>query len=810
MNFSARGTWAAAWEVSPWLVIALTLPTLCYLTGWWRLRRRRAPADDERHLSPANRATAEHFTSIQLAYFLGAIGVIAVALMSPLDALAPLLLLVHMVQHVLLLFVAAPLIWLSAPMLPMVAGMPVGVRRWVTPLLQWPALRGLANWLCQPPVAWLVMVGTLWFWHSPGMYQLALENRTWHELEHAMFLTAALLFWWPVIQPYPSRRTSARWKLVPYLFLAGIQGTVLSGILAFSERVLYRHYADVPRLWGISPLVDQAMAGALMWVPGSIALLIPLVFVVLELITGEMNRPSSFRQAALVGHAPTVSRLPTAAPVAQGAKLEQGRWMLPVLTPEPKPAAEIRRWDLLQVPLLGRVLKSRRCRWTLRCCLLVLAGAIVVDGLLGPAMTPWNLAGVLPWTHWRGLLVLTLLVAGNFFCMTCPFLVPRTIARRWLPVGWQWPRRLRSKWLAIVLLVSFFVAYEAWSLWDSPWWTAWIIVGYFLAAAVVDGLFQGASFCKYVCPIGQFNFVQSLWSPLEVQVRDLHRCSDCRTQDCLRGNQKQHGCELNLFLPRKTGNLDCTFCMDCVDACPHGNLGIMTSRRTEQLIADRHRSGVGRIAGRPDVVVLMLVLVAAAFVNAAWMIGPVIAWESRSMAWLGMTHRAEFVIVGTLLGMLVIPAGLVVAVSWGSAKLAGLGNWTTVSLRFVPCLIPLGLGMWTAHFGFHLFTSYDTIIPAVGRFAQQWSGGPSAALPLYCGCCTATANWILPIEILLLDAGLCGSLLAGYRTAQHDCPTPRNALAAFAPWALLMLAVFVLGIWILLEPMQMRGTMLAE
>src|SRR5262249_17314392 len=163
--------------------------------------------------------------------------------------------------------------------------------------------------------------------------------------------------------------------------------------------------------------------------------------------------------------------------------------------------------------------------------------------------------------YWRGLSVIALLVAGNVFCMACPFMLPRALGRRLLPAGWRWPRSLRSKWLALALLVLYFWVYEAFSLWDSPWWTAWLVVGYFATALGVDGLFKGASFCKYVCPIGQFQFVQSLMSPLEVTVRDVDVCRRCTTYDCIRGNERHGGCELQLFQPKKVGNLDCTFCL---------------------------------------------------------------------------------------------------------------------------------------------------------------------------------------------------------------------------------------------------------
>ena len=194
------------------------------------------------------------------------------------------------------------------------------------------------------------------------------------------------------------------------------------------------------------------------------------------------------------------------------------------LVPRPSSLPPRSSFDLLRVPLLGRFLKWRHARLAMQVPLVALAGVLILDGLRGPQVGPMNLAGVLPWIHWRGLLILSLLAVGNCFCLACPFLVPRTLARRWLPTGRSWPRWLRSKWLAVVLLVLFLWAYEAFSLWDSPWWTAWLTLGYFALAFVIDSFFRGAAFCKYLCPIGQFNFVQSLVSPLEVKVRDPEVC----------------------------------------------------------------------------------------------------------------------------------------------------------------------------------------------------------------------------------------------------------------------------------------------
>jgi ferredoxin len=389
----------------------------------------------------------------------------------------------------------------------------------------------------------------------------------------------------------------------------------------------------------------------------------------------------------------------------------------------------------------------------------LLAAAIVADGLLGPQVSAMNLAGVLPWTHWRALTVLALLIGGNFFCMACPFTLPRDLARRFLPARRLWPKQLRSKWTAVALTVLYLWAYEAFSLWDSPWWTAWIIIGYFATALLVDGLFQGASFCKYVCPIGQFHFVNSMVSPLEVRVREPKVCGSCQTHDCLHGNAGQRGCELYLFQPKKAGNFDCTFCLDCVQACPSDNVGILASLP-------------GRALARParlDVAALALLLVFGAFVNAAAMTVPVMQWMSELQARLGFTSRGPIVAAFYFVGLL-IPLVLVCVLSRPT---------------FALTLVPLGFSMWIAHFWVHYLTAWSAIVPA---FRIAWVASSNMQVP----------GWWPPAEILLLDAGLLLTLYLGWKIAGR-----------FTPWAILAVLLYAAGLWILFQPMQMRGMLMS-
>jgi ferredoxin len=421
-----------------------------------------------------------------------------------------------------------------------------------------------------------------------------------------------------------------------------------------------------------------------------------------------------------------------------------------------------------------------------------------------------NLAGVLPWIHWRGFVVLGLLAAGNITCMACPFVAPRALARRWLPQGWSWPQRLRSKWLAVALLAGFLWAYEAFALWDRPWWTAWIILAYFAAAFVIDGFFRGASFCKYVCPIGQFNFVQSLVSPLEVRVRDREVCATCGTRECIRGGGGVPGCELSLFLPRKASSMDCTFCLDCIHACPHDNVGILAVAPGKELWHDRVRSGIGRFGKRPDLASLVVLLTFGAFVNAAGMVAPVLEWRDQLALHLPTQSSVVATSLQYVLGLLVLP---VISVGISAAACRWLGRLKSstldVATRFSYALVPLGFSMWLAHYSFHFLASAGAVAPALQRFTSElgWAflGEPAWAQ----ACCRPAADWLPRLEILCLDLGLLVSLYTGHQIALCESKRASQALKMLAPWALLIVSLFAAGVWIVLQPMQMRGTLSA-
>jgi len=261
-----------SWSIPPAATFAIALTIIVYLRGWWLLRR----------------AGSRTIPPWRVAFFLAGMFTLWVALASPMDVFNGFLLTAHMLQHMLLMMVVPPLLLLGSPLVPMLRGLPIfAAREFGGPFLNWPIAQRVGLALTHPALALLLMGVTMFAWHVPRLYELALASSAWHEVEHASFLAVSIIFWWPVIEPWPSRPRWSRWLKVPYLLIADLQNTVLSAILLFSDRVLYPSYASEPRLFGMSALEDQVAAGAMMWVVGSLAFVIPVALIAVQYLSSR-------------------------------------------------------------------------------------------------------------------------------------------------------------------------------------------------------------------------------------------------------------------------------------------------------------------------------------------------------------------------------------------------------------------------------------------------------------------------------------------------------------------------------------------
>lgn len=480
---------------------------------------------------------------------------------------------------------------------------------------------------------------------------------------------------------------------------------------------------------------------------------------------------------------------------------------LPRLPPE-------RAVDLLRAPLLGPFLRWRHARTSVQLVCLLLAIVVVLHGLFGPDLASTNLATLLTWVHYRGLLVVALLAAGNIFCAGCPFVRVRDWGRRLHAPRLAWPARLRGKWVALVLFALLLFTYEWFDLWSLPGATAWLVLAYFGAAFVVDLLFRGASFCQHLCPVGQFNFVASTVSPLEVRVRDRATCASCRTADCVAGRRLapaspvvvQRGCELGLFLPSKVGNLDCTFCLDCVHACPHDNVALTTRTPALELTDAARRSVIGRLTDRTDIIALIVLFVFGGLLNAMAMTTPLDEAERWVADALGHTPRGGVLILLFTLGLVVAPAVLLSAAALSARALTRDGTSATTSVRrFAYALVPLGVGVWTAHYLFHLLTGVLVVVPVTQSAALDLLGWAALGDPLW-GWTGLRPGSVFPIQVGSVLLGALGSIALVQSIAERD----RGALAHRAawPWMALVVVLSAVALWVLVQPMDMRGVAL--
>jgi putative membrane protein len=245
----APGELAGAWTFDPALVTGLVVTAGIYARGVARLGRRITGVD----------------RAVRVTSFAAGLVVVAAALMSPLDALAAALFSAHMVQHLLLMVVAAPLLVYARPTAALVAGLPTGGRE-VVRQAGAGGLRGAGRALTHPLVVLAVGALALWAWHMPALYEAALDHEVLHVAEHASFLGVAVLFW-SVVLTSGARRGVARPVAALLVFANGVQGTALGAVLLFASAPLYPAHDAGAALWDRSPLADQQLAGALMWGP---------------------------------------------------------------------------------------------------------------------------------------------------------------------------------------------------------------------------------------------------------------------------------------------------------------------------------------------------------------------------------------------------------------------------------------------------------------------------------------------------------------------------------------------------------------
>jgi putative membrane protein len=246
------GLWRA-WSFPPGVVIGLGLSGALYLIGLVRLRCR---------------GRGQAVRGRETACFAAGWLVLVLALVSPLHELGESLLSAHMVQHELLILLAAPLLVLGRPLAPTLWGVPSTARHWLSRLAWRREVHATWTFISRPAVAWTLHATAMLLWHLPPLYQKSLVSETAHAAQHASFLLTALLFWWALLNGQKARAYAG--ASVLYLFGTAVYTGGLGALLTVSTRLWYPPYLGRTTPWGLTPLEDQQLAGLVMWMPGAL------------------------------------------------------------------------------------------------------------------------------------------------------------------------------------------------------------------------------------------------------------------------------------------------------------------------------------------------------------------------------------------------------------------------------------------------------------------------------------------------------------------------------------------------------------
>ncbi len=239
----------SAWSFDPGIVAPLAITAFLYALG-----------------SGRERAS----TRRQKICFWCGWAMLALALVSPLHPLGEVLFSAHMVQHEILMLVAAPLLVLSRPLVTFLWGMPFDWRRGLGRWSKEAYVRRSWSFLTDPFTAWWIHAAAIWIWHAPFLFELTLGSELAHTAQHLSFFLSALLFWWALFYAHGRMAYGAA---VFYVFTTAVHTSILGALLTFAPHIWYRAYGTTTEAWGLTPLQDQQIGGLVMWVPAGLVYL---------------------------------------------------------------------------------------------------------------------------------------------------------------------------------------------------------------------------------------------------------------------------------------------------------------------------------------------------------------------------------------------------------------------------------------------------------------------------------------------------------------------------------------------------------
>lgn len=463
------------------------------------------------------------------------------------------------------------------------------------------------------------------------------------------------------------------------------------------------------------------------------------------------------------------------------------------------------KMNLLDIPWFKRFLKSAWFQPVFQIPVLLVFLVIMIAGLFDIQQGDRNIATLLMWTIWWAGIIFTFVFVGRIWCMMCPFGAVQDWIGRLKSMNRDFPRKMRNIYLSsgIFFVLTWWDSYSG--IVNRPALTAYLLIGFFIAASGMAFVFRGRSFCRYVCPIGGLIGIYSMFSPLELRNKCLEVCRSHKVKECVKGTDVSHPCPMSETPLTLDRNNYCNFCSECIKSCSQNNIVI----RFRSFAKDLWVSSKGYL----DEALLAMVLVGITIVVTGEMVAPWHGWMDAvgrivPFDLLGITshaaqERTTFLLVMTV-GSLVIPSLLLLLASLAVRK--STGPESALSLRgifvqFAYMFIPVGLSMHLAHNINHLLKEGPEIIPAVERLVSNvaGTGQPDWSVTPLMG--SESIFWVQMAVLLIMNIF---SLYAGYRIAIRYYGD--KAVRAFIPMAILVTAFVAINVFILGQPMAMRHT----
>lgn len=457
-----------------------------------------------------------------------------------------------------------------------------------------------------------------------------------------------------------------------------------------------------------------------------------------------------------------------------------------------------RRYDLIRVPGLGRLLRWHGLPLALQLPVVALFVLVVVAGLVGNPAPERNLAPVLTWTIWWATLVLLVLALGKLWCTACPWMAIADWIGRLVPrLERPWPRALRSIWPATALFVGLTWLELGYGVTGKPWLTA--VLGLVMLAFAVGTVvvFERRGFCRYACLVGRVSGLYATFAATELRAADPRVCRTCATKDCYHGNAAGAPCPTKQYLGAMHENTYCTLCLACVQTCPEGNV----AWNVRPLGADL----LGGLRARADEAWLAVIMLALAAFHGLTMTP---AWD-RLVVGIDRTTG-----IGTLAAFTLGMAAMLALPIAAYAGVCALMRWVardrrhgvrTLFVRFAYSLLPIALFYHLAHNLQHvLYEGAKLVRTASDPLGWGWNLFGTSTMPVH-AMLSMEASWTLQVTLVLV--GHVYAIVIADRTARNLYSDANTATVSQVPMLAAMLLFSFQSLWLLSQPMLMRTAM---